>query len=62
MTAYLSHLQAEAHAEDLRGEARRPRAVRARHRGPGPLRHSTAHLLLRLAFRLDCGLRPTTVH
>jgi hypothetical protein len=62
MTAYLSHLQAEAHAEDLRDEPRRPRADRTRHPRPGRLRHSTALVLLRLATRLDHGLRPTTVH
>jgi hypothetical protein len=60
MSAYHSHIQAEAHAEDLREQARRPHAARTS-RGH-PLRHSTARALLRLAIRLEPGLRPTTVH
>jgi hypothetical protein len=60
MSAYLSHIQADAHSDDLREQARRQHHARTGH--GHPLRHSTARVLLRLAIRLEPGLRPTTAH
>jgi hypothetical protein len=64
MTAYLSHLQAQAHAEDLGEQARRDRLahpVRTSPGRPARLRSSMAQFLLGLAIRLDHGLQPTAV-
>jgi hypothetical protein len=58
MSAYLSHLHAEAHAADLREQAL---LTRAGHGGPRRLRNSAARVLLGFAVRLDDGLRPAPV-
>jgi hypothetical protein len=58
MTAYLSHLQAEAHAADLREQARRVQLLRGGDDGPRRLRNSAARVLLGFAVRLDHGFQP----
>jgi hypothetical protein len=64
MSAYLSQVQAEAHAAELAEDARRARRahpVATSDVRPRRLRSSAARMLLGLAVRLDHGLRSTTV-
>jgi hypothetical protein len=64
MSAYLTQIQAEAHAADLTEQARQAQLVRLARTGqprPRRLRTSTARFLVALAVRLDHGLQPPAV-
>ena len=61
MSPFITHMAAEAHAADLREEARGTKPLRARHAQPGAARNTVARWLFHLAIALDHRLQRVAV-